>query len=65
MGQPPNDTPKPDPAAREPEPRRRVAGDLGLGESGLGDWVDPTDLADRQAWERSRDESSYERPPHY
>ena len=31
----------------------------------LGAWVDPTDVADRQAWSRDRSADAYERPPHY
>jgi hypothetical protein len=31
----------------------------------LGSWADPTDMADRQAFEDARREQAGERPPHY
>lgn len=53
---------------REAAERRRIAAIEArriLASEAGGAWVDGEDVADRQAFARSRSADAYERPPHY
>ena len=62
------DQPDPTDDATAPQPKPQAARVKPLPPTpteALGTWADPTDMADRQAFEDARREQAGERPPHY